>query len=175
MAAAERRTFSMFEAASIIGVTRQTLAKWLNDGCPAVTKGDRARGIEWEINVADVIRWREQRLIEEISAKYQDKGGATNEAGYRTRRAAAEAVIAEIEAENALQQVVDVEYVTQKLAQFLASLRARMTGVGAKVAGRAASMKSAAQIKELIDAEIRESLRTIDGAENIGTDRTAKA
>lgn len=175
MAASERRTFSMFEAATIIGVTRQTLAKWVNDGCPTVTKGDRSRGIEWEINIADVIGWREQRLIEEISAKYQDKGGATNEAGYRTRRAAAEAVIAEIEAEETLHRVVDVEYVTQKLSQFLANLRTRMTGVGAKVAGRAASMKSPAQIKELIDAEIRESLRTIDGAEKIGAGRPAQA
>lgn len=175
MAASERRTFSMFEAATIIGVTRQTLAKWVNDGCPVVTKGDRSRGIEWEINIADVITWLRQRDIEEISAKYQEKGGLTNEAGYRTRKAAADAVIAEIEAEEALRRVVDVEYVAQKLSQFLSALRTRMTGVGAKVAGRAASMKSPAQIKELIDQEIRESLRTIDGADNIGADRTAQA
>jgi phage terminase Nu1 subunit (DNA packaging protein) len=175
MAAAQKRTFSLFEAASILGVHRNTLAKWINDGCPVVTKGDRDRGIEWEICIADVIGWREERLIEEISAKYQEKGGLTNEAGYRTRKAAADAVIAEIEAEEALRRVVDVEHVTSKLSQFLTNLRERMASVGAKVAGRAASMKSAAQIKELIDQEIRESLRTIDGAENIGADRPAQA
>lgn len=168
MAAPQKRTFSLFEAASILGVHRNTLAKWINDGCPVVTKGDRGRGVEWEICIADVIAWREQRLIEEISAKYQDKGGATNEQGYRVRKAAAEAVVAEIEAESALKRVVDVEYVTTKLATFLGNLRTRLSAVGAKAAGRSGlPAHQAAQMKELIDQEIRESLRTIDGAENV--------
>lgn len=175
MAAAQKRVFSLFEACTVYGVHRNTLAKWIAEGCPVVTKGDRSRGVEWEICIADVVAWREQRLIEEISAQYQDKTGATNEAGYRTRRAAADAVVAEIAAEEALRRVVDVDHVTGKLAGFLTALRARLTGVGAKVAGRAASISSAAKIKELIDQEIRESLRTIDGAEKIGAAGNPKA
>lgn len=167
--AAERRTHSIFEAAGLIGVHRNTLMRWINDGCPAVSKGDSKRGKEWEISLSDVWAWREQRLIDEISAQFRDKTGATNEAGYRTRKAAADAVVAEIEAEEALRTVVDVEYVTQKLTGFLSDLRAKLSAVGAKVAGRAASMSSAAAIKELVDQEVRESLRAINGAERIGT------
>jgi phage terminase Nu1 subunit (DNA packaging protein) len=171
----ERRTFSIFEAAGLIGVHRNTLMKWINDGCPAVSRGDSKRGKEWEISLPDVWAWREQRLVDEISAQFRDKTGATNEAGYRTRKAAADAIVAEIEAEEALRSVVDVEYVTQRISGFLADLRTKLSALGAKVAGRAATMTSAPAIKELIDQEIRESLRAVNGAERIGTAGDPKA
>jgi phage terminase Nu1 subunit (DNA packaging protein) len=173
--AAERRTHSIFEAAGLIGVHRNTLMKWINDGCPAVSRGDSKRGKEWEISLPDVWAWREQRLVEEIASQFRDKTGATNEAGYRTRKAAADAIVAEIEAQEALRSVVDVEYVTQKLSSFLADLRGKLSSLGAKVAGRAASMTSPAAIKELVDQEVRESLRAVNGVERIGTSGDPRA
>ena len=57
-----KKTCSLQAAADILGVHRNTLAKYINsEGCPAVAAG--AKGTDWKVNIPDVIAWLEQRAV----------------------------------------------------------------------------------------------------------------
>jgi len=88
--------------------------------------------------------------------------------GARLRKATAEAQVAEIEAAEALKSVADVGYMVERCSALFTAMRTRLAAVGPKVAGRAASMKNPAQIQELVDQEIRESLKTLDVSNVLG-------
>ena len=59
------QTFSLNELAGLVGVTRQTVDRWLKQGCPFVEKADRDRGKEWRLSLPAVIEWREKRAVEQ--------------------------------------------------------------------------------------------------------------
>lgn len=163
--AAERRTFSISEAAGLVGVHRNTLAKWINEqGCPAVSKGDAKRGKEWEIHLPDVWKWYGELLRAEADERAAAIAGASgkisrDEADRRT--AVAKAIAAEIETEEALRRVVPIADVAEMVAKDYAAIRTRLTSLGAKVAGRAATMTSAPAIQELIDDAVIEAIELL--------------
>lgn len=163
-----RPTFSLSETATLIGVSRSTIERALRDGAPAVQVADRSRRQEWRLHVGDVARWLIAQKMAKIEAALQGEKGEIRR--FKTRRLIAETILAEQHAEDELRRVVDVEYVTQKLSTFLERLRARLGGVGARVAARAAPISQPAQIKELIDADIREALRSAQEAEKAGAE-----
>jgi len=167
------RTFSLFEAASIIGVTRQTLAKWLAEGCPAVTRADRSRGVDWEICIADVIDWRIRKAVDDAVARYEGESGEISREEADRRKAVAQAITAEIETDEALKRVVAVADVTDVVTQEYAALRTQLQAVGPKVAGRAATMSSAPAIQELVDETIAEALETLQHDRRLGAGQSA--
>lgn len=157
MAKPAGKTWSVNEAAPIIGVTRQTLAKWLADGCPAVERADRSRGVEWALSIPAVIDWRIRRAVEDAVSKYEDDGQISTDEAKR-RKAIADAVVAEVEAARALNEVVLVADVIDVVSSRLSLVRQRLSGVGAFTAGRAATMTSAPDIQDLVDGKVQEIL-----------------
>lgn len=161
---AARTTYSLTQAAAILEVHRNTLAKWLDQGAPAAQRADRVRGLEWELSIADIVDWRIRKAVDDALAAYQGDGpaGLIAEAEAKRRKAVAEAIVAEIEADEALRHVVGVADVTDAVTALFARIRSLMTGLGAKIAGRAATMTSAPAIQALVDAELRLALAPLD-------------
>lgn len=159
----ERPVLSLCKAAALIGVHRNTPSKWLEEGCPAETRADRSRGIEWGIHLPDVIAWRVDTSIAAAIAAYGDGATVTKDEGQRR-------IIAEVAADEALHRVVLVPDVADLVAQEYAAARSQLQTVGAKVAGRAAMMTNAVGIQDLVDDAIREALMTLiadDRANNL--------
>jgi terminase small subunit / prophage DNA-packing protein len=46
------------ELAEYMGVSLPTIDDWRRRGCPYVEKADRAKGVPWKFNSADVVNWR---------------------------------------------------------------------------------------------------------------------
>ena len=158
---APRKTYSLVQAAAILEVHRNTLAKWLDQGAPAATRADRSRGVEWELSVADIVDWRVKRAVDDAVASYEGEGGEITTEEAKRRKAVAEAIVAEIEADEALKRVVAVADVADLVAAEYAAVRSHLQAVGAKIAGRAASMTNPAEIQELVDAAILEALEAM--------------
>lgn len=157
MAAA--RTFSLIEASGILDVSRQTLAKWLHDGCPAVKKADRAAGADWELSIAQIMQWRVDRAVAATVERFEGKDAALisiDEA--KRRKAVADMVMAEIEAEEALGGVAQIADMVGIVTTKFGELRSRLVSFCAKLAARAATMTNPAEIREMAEAEMRKAL-----------------
>lgn len=152
---------SLTQAAGLLGVHRNTLAKWLEQGCPAVTRADRDRGIEWELDLPQVIDWRISRAVEDAIASYGGEKGSINKEQADTRRAIANAITAEVAADEALRAVVYRHDVETDVAAFCQVLRTGLGNASSKIAARASTVTSAPEIEDLCHAELN---RAFEGA-----------
>jgi terminase small subunit / prophage DNA-packing protein len=160
---------NLTEMCVVHGAYRTTITKWVDQGCPILQRGDRRRGLEWEFHLPATIEWRINQAIEETASKFEgvtDGTVTTDEA--KRRRAVADAIVSELEAAEALRNVVSVSLVAEKVTAQFAEVRSLLAGLGAKVAGRAAAMTSAPKIQELVDDEIRRALEPISDVDRSG-------
>jgi len=175
MAGKSTRTFNLNEAAAILGVTRQTLGRWIEQGAPAVTRADRSLGIEWELSVADIVEWRIKRAVDDAVSRYEGDGDKISKDEADRRRAVAQAITAEVEADETLRSVVAVSDVLDVVTQEYAAVRTHLQSVGSKVAGRAATMTSAPAIQELVDEAIIDALEALTHDGRLAADRASQA
>jgi len=175
MASKSARTFNLNEAAAIIGVTRQTLGRWIDLGAPVITRADRSAGIEWELSVAEIMEWRIKRAVDDAVARYEGGADKITKDEADRRRAVAQAITAEVEADETLRSVVAVADVVDVVTQEYAAVRTHLQSVGSKVAGRAASMTSAPAIQELVDEAITDALEALTYDGRLAQDRPAQA
>ena len=148
------KTYSLLQAASILGVHRNTLSKWIDQGCPVQSRADRARGIEWEISIPAVIDWRVNRAVEDALASVQDENGRITREEADRRRAIAQAVSAEVAADRELGGVVNREEAEADMAAFCVVLKTSLANAAAKIASRAAIITSPPEIQDLCEAEL---------------------
>ncbi|MGF7175858.1 terminase small subunit [Azospirillum doebereinerae] len=143
------------ELADVFGVSLPTIDSWVRDGCPFAEKG--AKGREWAFETANVHRWLVDRAVADVAAGYEGEiGGITAEEAKR-RKAVADAVVAEIGADEALDQVVNRHEAAADVASFCISLRTGLSNACAKFAGRAAAMTGAPEIQALAEKEINQA------------------
>lgn len=176
MAPRQKPAHSMVAAAGILGVHRNTLSKWIDQGCPVVTKADRSIGAEWEIHIPDVVEWRIRKAVDDAVSRYEGGDGdkiSKDEAD--RRRAVAQAITAEVEADETLRSVVAVADVLEIVTKEYAAVRTHLQSVGSKVAGRAATMTSAPAIQELVDEAIIDALEALTHDGRLAEDRPAQA
>jgi hypothetical protein len=147
------------QAAAILGVHRNTLAKWIDQGCPVQRRADRARGLEWEIIVADVVDWRIRRAVDEATAVYKNDGGTITLELAERRRAIANAITAEIEADEAPGNVVSRRDALDDMVSFCQVLKTGNSNAASRIASRAAGMSSAPEIEALVREELNRSYR----------------
>ncbi len=159
-APAARKTFSLVQAAAILEVHRNTLAKWLDQGCPVVARADRDRGVEWQISVADVSNWRLQTAVEDAVSGYQDESGQITKDEADRRRAVANAITAEIAADEALRHVVSRHDAEAAVAAFCQVLKTGLSNAASKVAGRATTITSAPEIETMVHLELNRAFAT---------------
>lgn len=154
-----KRVFSLVEAAAILGKHRNTLSGWIDDGCPVVRRADRARGVEWQIDIGAVVDWLLDRASEDAGAGGDSVGMKTDEAN--RRRAIALMIAEEVSTAELLSQVVNRRDAAADIADFCIGLRTGLSTFCAKLAGRAASMTSPTEIQALAEAEMN---RVFDAA-----------
>jgi phage terminase Nu1 subunit (DNA packaging protein) len=154
-----RRTYSLSEAAKILEVSRNTLMRWLDDGCPSIERGDKAAGKEWRLSIRNIVEWREEvaSLEERKRWEHADTSELTAEEADRRRKVAL-MVQEEAKADEVLGSLVRVADVEQDYAERCASMRSKLEQIGAQVAGRAAALTDTREIQTLVDRRIREAV-----------------
>lgn len=143
------------ELADVFGVSLPTVDAWVRDGCPFAEKG--AKGREWAFETADVHRWLVDRAVADVAAGYEGEIGVITADEAKRRKAVADAVVAEIKADEALNEVVNRHEAAADVAGFCISLRTGLSNAVAKIAGRAAAMTGAPEIQAMAEKEINQA------------------
>lgn len=147
------QTHSLSEAATLLGLHRNTLAEWLRDGCPSIEKADRTRGIEWKLALPEIMRWRIERAVADAVAPYSGSGDLISREEADRRRAVAVARISEIELDEKLRSVVHVADAKEVMAQFAQVVKQGGDNAFGKIAGRAALTTNPHEIRAICEAE----------------------
>lgn len=93
----KKRQVSLQECAILINRDRNTIKKYIDQGCPVVSEADRARGVAWTLDLGEVVRWLEERSAKNISEKFGADSDQMPEDEAKRRRAVAVAFSAEFE------------------------------------------------------------------------------
>jgi len=151
------RTYSLTETAAILERDRNTLAKWLAQDCPAVTRADRSRGVEWALRIRDIVQWLVDRAVADaVAAAGGDPNRISKDEADR-RRALAQAVAEEVGTAQLLGDVINRHEAAADIAAFAVALRAGLANLSGKVAGRAAAMTVPAEIEVFIETELNKA------------------
>lgn len=154
--AIDGRLVNRADLAGIFGVSVNTVTNWIEKGCPYVERG--SNGVEWQFDTAAVIDWKIQRAVENVAMSAGDDGTKDSSKARREdadcRRAVANAIVAEIDADEALKAVVSRHDVVADMATFCQVLRTGLSNMASKVAGRAATMTNAPEIEAMAKAEM---------------------
>jgi terminase small subunit / prophage DNA-packing protein len=157
-----RGPFSLMRVAALLDVHRNTVSKWIDEGCPVIQRADRDRGIEWELALPEVVEWRISRSVQNAVAGYQGDAAQITKDEADRRRAVANAITAEISADEALGAVVARADAETDLATFCQVLKTGLSNTASKIAARAATMTSAAEIEAMIHAELNRGYASAD-------------
>ncbi|WP_267355649.1 MULTISPECIES: terminase small subunit [unclassified Methylobacterium] len=153
--AIDGRLLNRTELAKIFAVSTNTISTWVEKGCPYVERG--SNGVEYQFDSAAVIEWKIQRAVENVTMSAGDEGCKDSSKARREdadcRRAVANAVVAEIGADEALKSVVSRHDALADLATFCQVLRTGLSNMAAKIAARATTMDSAPEIEALARKE----------------------
>jgi phage terminase Nu1 subunit (DNA packaging protein) len=155
--------------AGLFGVTRQTVDRWLKQGCPFVEKADRDRGREWQLSLPAVVEWREKRAVEQAIGDTSKLG--IDEA--RRRKTAAEAALAELELARQRGEVVSLAVVANVIGDQLSACKARLLSIPTKISPLVATATDVQECRDLLDGAVREALDEITGLDGTGRDRPA--
>ena len=158
-----RKTVSLVQAAAVLGVHRNTLAGWVDQGCPVVKRADRARGIEWEISIPAVVDWRIEKAVADALASYHGESGRISRDEADRRRAVAQAITAEVVADEALDRVVARPDAESDLAAFCVVLKTGLSNASAKIAARAAALTSPPEIQAICERELNRAFEAAQG------------
>ncbi|MDH2313137.1 hypothetical protein [Methylobacterium brachiatum] len=140
--------------AALLDVHRNTVAKWIDEGCPVIQRADRDRGIEWELSLSEIVEWRMSRAVQNAVASCQGEAGQITKEEADRRRAVANAIKSEIDADEALRAVVSRQDAVTDMSTFCQVLKTGLSNMASKVAARAATMTSATEIEELARGEL---------------------
>lgn len=127
------------ELAEILGYSLPTISAWVEEGCPAVTRG--GRGKSFEFDTVDVVKWllaRERQERKEIAAKsakvkVADGGAEITIDVARLRHEVAKAKSAEIDLSAKIGQLAPVEMIAKVVSNEIANARARLLSIPVKM------------------------------------------
>lgn len=148
-----RELYSISQLASIFGVHRNTVAMWVQQGCPVDRMPDRKAGVPAGLDPAKVMKWTEERAVQ--LALGGREGLDIEEA--RARKVSAEATLAELEVEKARGKLVEVEHVAAVVGEQFAAVRARLISMGTKLAPILAPDRTN-EVKAVLDQAVYEAL-----------------
>jgi hypothetical protein len=125
-------TFSLAETADLMGISRSTLERALKNGCPFVERADRDKRQEWKLRIGDVMDWMLDEKRKKLEAKLRARHGLTDDDD-GSRKRAAEALRAELLAEEEEGRLIDVEKVRRQIDDLFDQIRAKLgSGAAAK-------------------------------------------
>lgn len=154
------RIVNRTDVATLCNVSLPTVDKWVRNGCPVVERGSKGR--EFQFDIAAVIDWRIKSAVDQAVAGLQDVDGKTSKDEADRRKAVANAVVAEVEADEALKAVVSRFDAESVMADFCQALRSGLSNAGTKIAGRTTTMTNPNEIRELCEAEINRAFQAAE-------------
>jgi phage terminase Nu1 subunit (DNA packaging protein) len=161
------RIVSLQQAALLLDRDRNTITKWISQGLPTVGAADKSQGKSWELDLAQVVRWMEERAAAVAAAGVTiDPTGMPKEEADR-RRAVALAGLAELELEEARRSVAKIDDIADLVAGEYAAVRASLQAIPAKLATRLIGQTDPNTIQIEVEDSIRyalESLRYVQPA-----------
>ena len=158
--AIDGRLLNRTELAGIFAVSTNTISTWVEKGCPYVERG--SNGVEWQFDSAAVIDWKIQRAVESVAMSAGDDSSKARREDADCRRAVANAIVAEITADEALGGVVARADAEADIATFCQVLKTGLSNTASKIAARAATMSSAPEIEVMIHAEFNRGYAAAD-------------
>ena len=156
--AIDGRSVNRAELATICGVTVVTIDAWRQKGCPYVERG--GRGKEWIFDTAAVIDWRLQRAVTDAVSGYEDESGKVSAEEADRRKKVANAITAEIAADEALRQVVSRHDAEAAMSAFCQVLKTGLSNAASKIAGRATMITNAPEIETMVHLELNRAFAT---------------
>jgi phage terminase Nu1 subunit (DNA packaging protein) len=139
--------------AQLFGVAPNTLRSWIRQGAPVLQPAKKSRGVEWKLDFAEISNWAIARAVADAATKTNDKEGNISKDEAERRKAIANAVIAEVEADDALKNVVSTSDAIELRDEFVGAIRKHVMLIPARTAERISTMSDPNAIRELIDAE----------------------
>jgi phage terminase Nu1 subunit (DNA packaging protein) len=164
-----KQYFDIIELAEIFNVRRHIIVGWVNRGCPVVQKSDRTKRQEWQFDLAEVIRWREEQSRsvfspqEPVTSRVDAEDEQTRIEKAQRRKAVAEAEIAELQLAKARGDLLD----KGKVRQILLDLAQRDQAAWHRWAFRVAKQLAAElgvdaeRAHHVLDRYIRQHLREL--------------
>jgi phage terminase Nu1 subunit (DNA packaging protein) len=148
---------SLSALASILGIHRNTLYSFIERGCPYVKKADRKRGIDWKFDSAEVVQWRLDQAIQDVSA---DTDTATEDE-LKRRKLAAETVLAELQTAKARGEVGSLDEFQRQVENASIEIRTRLTQMASRVAPMIIGLKNVAEVKRILRDEVDQALTAL--------------
>ncbi|WP_162249582.1 terminase small subunit [Rhizobium sp. Root149] len=151
------RVVSLQQCAIMLGYDRNTVEKWVKfEDCPYITKADRDRGVAWELDLAAVVRWLQDRAVRNATGGGDEDGDGKPTAA-KKRKEDAQAIVAELEAADMLRMVVPLQPVLDRIERDYNEIKKRLMTLSAAIAGR---MDASIQrvVKEIADEQVRAML-----------------
>lgn len=152
------RLVNRADLASICSVSLPTVDAWVEKGCPYVERGSKGR--EWKFDSAAVIDWRIQRAVENAVSGYEDESGKISREEADRRKAVANAITAEIGADEALRSVVSRHDAEADMTAFCQVLKTGLSNASSKIAARATTITSAPEIEQMAQTEMNRALES---------------
>lgn len=146
------RSVNRAELAGVCGVSLPTVDAWVEKGCPFVQRGSKGR--EWQFDTAAVINWRVDRAVQEAVAGLQGEAGQISKDEADRRKAVANAISAEVAADEALRIVVSRHDAAADVAAFCQVLKTGLSNAASKMAARATTITNASEIEAMLQAEM---------------------
>lgn len=155
-------TWSVTDAARLLGVSTRTLQSWLAQGLEhRLVDGQR------RVVLADVLRWR----VEAERAAARD-AAAPDEATERARKLRAEATLKELELERARGQLVEVDRLDEFIRRFVGGFQGTAAGRLARYERRIVAARTPAEAR-MLTQEIHRAL--MEGAQEFAAEQRAIA
>ncbi|GLQ53609.1 terminase small subunit [Devosia nitrariae] len=168
------RFVSSATLATMMGTTRGTVQSWIESGCPVVSRPS-GPGQSFTLDLAEVVRWRLERATAEAEARaieavkreieggqWADDGGETEEQA-KTRRARADANIAEMKEAEFAGSVIPIAVAETMISKEYATMRQKLENLGNTLAARTAQITDPAKVKATADKLVREALSALVG------------
>ena len=174
--AAQARSKSLSEVARLLGKSRATITRWVDQGAPTVQVARREDGVEWRLDLGALLDWHARRAVESERARLEDahhgeidrleralaEQDDDDEPMSRTealrRKAVVEATLREIDLAERSGDVASVDGLTTALVNLFTALRTRFLHLAAYLAPQVAGESSEPECQRLIDDAIRETL-----------------
>jgi phage terminase Nu1 subunit (DNA packaging protein) len=139
------------DLAHLLNVSRTTLAAWIRDGMPYLKRADRDEGIPWVFDIAEVVRWREERAA-------QGNGTPTDYLEAQTRKMAAEAELAEIKLAKERGDAVSIRDTEKAWSNIMVNFRAKMLTLPQRLAPILVGQSNERAIAGMLKEEIYQAL-----------------
>ena len=149
------RIVSRVDLASLCGVSLTTVDTWLRKGCPIVERGSKGR--EARIDLAAVVDWRIKTAVADAVSGIEGDDGRVSKDEADRRRAVANAISAEVAADEDLKSVMSRFDGEAMMSDFCQALRSALSNVGAKIANRTAAMTRPAEIRDFCQEAVNKA------------------